>query len=144
MKNCPRCQVVNPDTAEHCDCGFSFVLQSGGTTPVPMRARTMPAAVTLHAVIVAATLAMYAWRLVSGRAPLRSTRPEEEFAALVVATVVLVALFMMMVSGKAWARLTLGILTLPAGLLILWPASAREFTDEYYSGQVPKGRRTLQ
>ena len=25
MKQCPKCEVVNPDTAEHCDCGYDFV-----------------------------------------------------------------------------------------------------------------------
>jgi hypothetical protein len=26
MKECPQCEVVNPDTAERCDCGYDFVL----------------------------------------------------------------------------------------------------------------------
>ena len=26
MKECPKCEVVNPDTAERCDCGYDFVL----------------------------------------------------------------------------------------------------------------------
>src|SRR5262249_44027987 len=29
MKECPKCQLVNPDTAQVCDCGHSF--QTGGT-----------------------------------------------------------------------------------------------------------------
>ena len=29
MKPCPMCQLINPETAEVCDCGYSF--QSGGT-----------------------------------------------------------------------------------------------------------------
>jgi hypothetical protein len=26
MKECPKCEVVNADTAERCDCGYDFVL----------------------------------------------------------------------------------------------------------------------
>ena len=25
MKKCPKCEVVNADTAERCDCGYDFV-----------------------------------------------------------------------------------------------------------------------
>jgi hypothetical protein len=25
MKECPKCEIVNPDTAERCDCGYDFV-----------------------------------------------------------------------------------------------------------------------
>jgi hypothetical protein len=28
MKECPKCDVVNADTAERCDCGYDFVLDS--------------------------------------------------------------------------------------------------------------------
>jgi hypothetical protein len=34
MKECPKCEVVNPDTAERCDCGYDFVsdpMQSGNS-----------------------------------------------------------------------------------------------------------------
>jgi hypothetical protein len=24
MKDCPKCKLVNPDTAERCDCGYDF------------------------------------------------------------------------------------------------------------------------
>ena len=24
MKTCPRCTLISPDTATHCDCGFDF------------------------------------------------------------------------------------------------------------------------
>jgi hypothetical protein len=25
MKECPKCEIVNPETAERCDCGYDFV-----------------------------------------------------------------------------------------------------------------------
>src|SRR5215472_5316293 len=24
MKDCPKCKLINPDIAEHCDCGYDF------------------------------------------------------------------------------------------------------------------------
>lgn len=35
MKDCPKCNLVNPDTAERCDCGYDFptgTLQASYTT----------------------------------------------------------------------------------------------------------------
>jgi hypothetical protein len=28
MKECPKCELVSPDTAERCDCGYDFVSDS--------------------------------------------------------------------------------------------------------------------
>jgi len=30
MKECPECEVANPDTAERCDCGYNFVADPMG------------------------------------------------------------------------------------------------------------------
>src|SRR5258705_12919511 len=32
MKECPECEVVNPDTAERCDCGYDFVSDPMGSS----------------------------------------------------------------------------------------------------------------
>jgi hypothetical protein len=32
MKECPKCELVSPDTAERCDCGYDFALESMRST----------------------------------------------------------------------------------------------------------------
>ena len=39
MKECPKCEVVNPDSAERCDCGYDFVSDPlGAGDPAAKRA----------------------------------------------------------------------------------------------------------
>jgi len=39
MKECPKCEVVNADTAERCDCGYDFVADPmGSSNPAAKRA----------------------------------------------------------------------------------------------------------
>jgi len=35
---CPRCDLVNPESAQRCDCGYSFLTHAGGS-PIPGQAR---------------------------------------------------------------------------------------------------------
>ncbi len=128
MKECPRCRVLNPDTTETCDCGYSFLLQSGGTTPLPMGARRVPMVVKIHAVLVGGLLLLSLWNRSAGPGVLKT----DEIGAYVLFLVILLVLFFLMLAGRAWARIVLGILTLPAGLLILLPETARDFTDPHY------------
>jgi hypothetical protein len=37
MKECPECEVVNPDTAERCDCGYDFVADPMGSSNTPAK-----------------------------------------------------------------------------------------------------------
>jgi hypothetical protein len=127
MKECPRCRTANPDTAEQCDCGYSFVLQSGGNAPLPMSARPVPAVVKIHAALVGGLLLL---NILGGRAGA---------GAYVVFLVILGILFFLMLGGRAWARIALGVLTLPAGFLVLLPQAARDFTDPDYRPDTPAG-----
>lgn len=134
MKECPRCQTANPDTAEQCDCGYSFALQSGGTTPLPMNARPVPTVVKVHALLVGGLLLLNILAGSAGRAGTGAAA-----AAYVVFLVILGVLFFLMLGGRAWARIVLGVLTLPAGLLVLLPQAARDFTDPHYRPGAPAG-----
>lgn len=127
MKECPRCQTANQDTAEQCDCGYSFALQSGGTAPLPMSARPVPLVVKVHALLVGGVLLL---NILGGRAGA---------GAYVVLLAVVGVLFFLMLGGRVWARIVLGILTLPAGLLVLLPQAARDFTDPDYRPDAPAG-----
>jgi len=46
MKECPKCEVVNADTAERCDCGYDFVLD-------PMRSTDSAAKKAIRTVLKA-------------------------------------------------------------------------------------------
>jgi hypothetical protein len=130
MKECPRCQRANPDTAEQCDCGWSFVLQSGGTAPLPMSARPVPTVVKVHAVLVGGILLL---NMLGGGAGRGGA------GVYVVLLAIVGVLFFLMLGGRAWARIALGVLTLPAGLLVLLPQAARDFTDPDYRPDAPAG-----
>ena len=80
MRECPNCEVVNPDTAERCDCGYDFVLD-------PMRSTDSAAKKAIRTVLKAiASVAGVIWFL----API--TRYPGPFV-FVVSTVVLLACF---------------------------------------------------
>ena len=142
MRECPRCRVVNPDTAGQCDCGYSFVLQSGGTTPLPMSARPVPTVVKVHAFLVGGVLLLNFLAGSAGRAGAGAAT--DVIGAYVVLSVILGILFFLMLGGRAWARIVLGVLTLPAGLLILLPQAARDFTDPHYRPGASAGGGFLQ
>ena len=52
-------------------------------------------------------------------------------------------LFVLMLSGRAWARIVPGIVTFPVGLLVLLPRAAREFTSQHYEGNGDDTERRL-
>jgi hypothetical protein len=133
MKPCPRCRTVNADSATQCDCGYSFVSHSGGTAPVPMSARPMPLVVKVHALLVVGLLVLNLWPISGGTVSRRyRVSSEDQVVAVVIGVLLVAGLFFLMLRGKAWARVVLGIVTLPAGLLILLPRSARAFTEAQY------------
>jgi hypothetical protein len=81
----------------------------------------------VHAVLVGGLLLLSLWSRSSGRAGLKT----DEIGAYVLFLVIVSVLFLLMLGGRAWSRVVLGILTLPAGLLILLPEAARDFTDPH-------------
>jgi hypothetical protein len=80
MKECPKCEAVNPDSADRCDCGYDFVSE-------PMRPADPPAKRAIRSILKGiAGLAAAVWLL----APItRYPGP----LVFVVSTVVLLACF---------------------------------------------------
>jgi hypothetical protein len=93
-----------------------------------MSARPVPVVVKVHAVLVGGLLLLNLW----GRSAGRVKPKADEIGAYLLFVVILAVLFFLMLGGRAWSRIVLGILTLPAGLLILLPQAARDLTDPHY------------
>ena len=95
---------------------------------VPTKRRAVPLPVKLHAVLVILPLCLHTWSHVSGQGePPELRAGETTFLAVVL--VAYVVLFVLMLQGRSWARILLGVLTLPVGFLLLGPRSSVEFTE---------------
>jgi hypothetical protein len=108
-----------------------------------MSARAIPLSVKLHAVVLAVLLGVNAWARVGGGSGVRTAQSGDELAALGLFIVILAVLFFLMLGGRAWARIALGVITLPLGLMLLWPQAARDFTDPHYTAEPSNEGRIL-
>ena len=111
---------------------------------MPMSARPVPMVVKAHAAIVIGLLIWNAWARMTGGMRVYGSRANDELIGLGLVAVIMGVLFVLMLGGRAGARIALGVLTLPVGLLILWPEAAREFTDPHYSADAALPRKTLE
>ncbi len=105
---CPHCGLVNPNTAQRCDCGYDFETQTVQTAyfkaELPTQFRSfMKFLLAYNGVVVLAALGQgygtLAWAI--------------GWAAAIW------WLYSRMLAKKNWARLALAVLTFPVGLLIL-------------------------
>jgi hypothetical protein len=105
----------------------------------------MPLVVKVHALLVVGLLVLNLWPNSGGTVSRRYRgNSEDQVVAVVIGVLLVTGLFFLMLRGKAWARVVLGIVTLPAGLLILLPRSAREFTEAHYVPDALRTRRVLE
>ena len=128
MWSCPKCGLVSPDISSTCDCGRESAASRGDSGPSPI-----PLVVWIHLCIVV-LLTLYLGYGYVTRPPRRYTwEPSEsqqqvESALFWARSVVLVPLYLAFFSRRNWARLAVGIITLPLGLLLLVPRSVRRYT----------------
>jgi|SRR5215472_8901085 len=54
--NCPRCGLINPGTAQRCDCGYDFVSKSVQESYLTSTPNTSPSKIAIGAQVVAAVL----------------------------------------------------------------------------------------
>jgi hypothetical protein len=106
---CPRCKLLNPDTALRCDCGYDFeskaIERPYFNQPLPKEIRNYLIFVAVCNVIGAAVF------LVSGDV-IRLVWTAAWMA-------VVYWCYVKLVKKKNWARITLIILTFPVGLMLL-------------------------
>ena len=55
--NCPRCGLVNPETAQRCDCGYDFISKSVQESYLLSTANTRSSKIAIGAQMVALVLA---------------------------------------------------------------------------------------
>jgi len=55
--NCPRCGLINPGTAERCDCGYDFISKSVQESYLTSTPSTSPSKIAIGAQVVAVVLA---------------------------------------------------------------------------------------
>jgi hypothetical protein len=106
---CPRCKLINPDTAQRCDCGYDFAT---GTIEKAYFKQKLPGQVKGFLVFLIVCNAL-------GVAASIALANIYQFIAASLWTFALYALYLQMVKKKAWARIALIVLTFPLGLLFL-------------------------
>ena len=114
MKKCPHCKLLNPDSAERCDCGYDFDTKA---LKKPYFRQEMPkyVMVSLFALVVLAAL----------RA-LVTADPYAVLASLLLAGSIY-ALYAQLLKKKHRARVALMILTFPIGTVILLTPEVKLF-----------------
>jgi Flp pilus assembly protein TadB len=107
--DCPRCGLVNPDTAERCDCGYDFQSKK---VEKPYFRQGLPATIKAYIVLVVVVNVLMGMRAVLSRSA---------HSAIVAAlfAVVVYPLYLQLLKKKRWSRIALGVLTFPIGTLLL-------------------------
>ena len=113
--DCPRCGLINPDTAQRCDCGYDF---ESKTVKDAYFNQELPRGIKAYVVflIIYNVLAAVA-ALASGAAAV--------LISGVVWSCLIWWLYTQLIRKKNWARLALAVLTFPLGAVILGSREAR-------------------
>jgi hypothetical protein len=107
-KNCPRCGLTNPSTAQRCDCGFDFLSKS---VEKPYFKQKIPKDIkTFITVLVPLNIAGAALSLASGDV--------FKFIFVLVWSSVVYSMYAQLLQKKNWARIALAILTFPWGIFL--------------------------
>lgn len=107
--DCPRCGLINPESAQRCDCGYDFASRSV-RTPYSNLRRQLPKEIKTFLILVV-VLNIVIGLLVLTRGDI--TR----IAFAVVWSVAVYWLYWRLVNRDNWARIALVVLTFPLGLL---------------------------
>lgn len=107
-KNCPRCGLANPSTAQRCDCGFDFLSK---TIEQPYFKQKIPKDIkTYITVFIPLNILGAIWSLASG--------DWLRFIVVLVWSFVVYSLYAQLLQKKNWARIALVILTFPWGIFL--------------------------
>jgi hypothetical protein len=112
---CPRCGLINPESAQRCDCGYDFLSRS---VKAAYFRQALPKAIKVYLVltvginVVGGVLALLGGDLV-------------QVAGVVIWSALVYWLYSQLINKKNWARLALVVITFPWGLLVGLSREAR-------------------
>jgi|ERR1043166_7685835 glycopeptide antibiotics resistance protein len=117
---CPRCKLINPDSAQRCDCGFDF---ESKTVEKPYFTQVFPTEIRTYLIV------LLVWNGIGAIFNVTSGHANRLF--VVVPWMFFVYwCYVNLVRKKNWARIALVILTFPIGLLLLG-SEARLYCLQY-------------
>jgi hypothetical protein len=145
--------MISPDTAILCDCGYNFVTgerPTRGPSGAPLAAAPLaavPVAIKVHIGLQVLAVILTGYRFLS-RPSRQYWQPTQaqliaELAILVFWCLVVAFLYVGLLKKKNWARIALGVWTLPSGLILFLSRGARQFTDPYTAADVQPGGKVL-
>jgi uncharacterized membrane protein HdeD (DUF308 family) len=113
---CPNCGLINPNTAQTCDCGYNF--QEGGIEKLYVGPQKLPIWVKTLVII---TVTLYTLSIIS----YFSGPFKQKLIINIIFLGLVIFGYHQLLQRKNWARYLLGILTLPFGVLLLTSPEVR-------------------
>ena len=106
--DCPRCGLINPETAQRCDCGYDF---REGIVKKPYFEQKLPKVIRIYPFVIALLFLLIVVNALLNKD--LSVLP-----GLIIWAAISSFLYVQLKKGKNWARIALTILTFPAGLVL--------------------------
>jgi len=112
---CPRCRLVNPESAQRCDCGYDFLTRS---VKAAYFRQTFPKSIKVFLIVTVGINAVGAILALMEGEPV-------QIVGVAVWSALVYGLYSQLVKKKNWARLGLVVITFPWGLLVGLSQEAR-------------------
>lgn len=106
--DCPRCGLINPDSAQRCDCGYDFITKK---VEKPYEEQGLPKEIKTWLIIVIVVNLIFI---------IRSLLSDDlmTIVEIVIWSAIICFLYSQLVKRKNWARIALVILSFPIGLIL--------------------------
>ena len=106
---CPRCGLINPETAQRCDCGYDFVTH---LVEKPYFKQNLPTEIKGFFIFLIVWNGLGIFRAITSHSTLA-------LIMVVLWSAAIYPLYLQMVKKRPWARSVLMILTFPIGTAML-------------------------
>jgi hypothetical protein len=113
--DCPRCGLINPTTAQRCDCGYDF--EKGRVEKSHLK-QELPKDIRIYLIVIVVLNVLIALGALAAGDPLR-------IIGVLIWSALIYWLYTRLVQKKNWARIGLIVLTFPIGLILGLSREAR-------------------